>query len=105
MLKWPGNEVDNSPPSSAEGKNEWSYTLSSPICLLEACRKDFTFFSFMEEDQAVYRLSDYQRLRRDCVSCGMDVNVARNSSSSGTKRVPGERALHNEMYIEGKGIC
>jgi hypothetical protein len=25
-VKWPGREVDHSPPSSAEVKNEWSYT-------------------------------------------------------------------------------
>ena len=28
----PGREVDNSPPSFAEVKNEWSYTSSPPIC-------------------------------------------------------------------------
>jgi hypothetical protein len=28
-----GIEVDHLPPSSAEVKNEWSYTSASPICL------------------------------------------------------------------------
>ena len=32
----------------------------------------------MIEDQAFDRQSDYQRLRRDFVSCVMDVNVQRN---------------------------
>ena len=28
-VMWPGHEVDNSPPTTARGKNEWSYTLLS----------------------------------------------------------------------------
>jgi hypothetical protein len=30
-VKWPGREVDHSPPSNAEVKNEWSYTSTPPI--------------------------------------------------------------------------
>jgi hypothetical protein len=32
-VKWPGCEVDNSPPSSDKVKNTWSYTSTPPICL------------------------------------------------------------------------
>jgi hypothetical protein len=32
-VKWPGCEVDHSPPSSAEVKNECNYTSAPPICL------------------------------------------------------------------------
>jgi len=32
-IKRPGREADNSPPSSAEFKNPWSYTSTSPILL------------------------------------------------------------------------
>jgi hypothetical protein len=32
-VKRPGRETDNSPPSSAEVNNAWSYTSNSPICL------------------------------------------------------------------------
>jgi hypothetical protein len=31
--KWPGCDVDHSPSSKAEVKNEWSYTSTLPICL------------------------------------------------------------------------
>jgi len=31
-VKWPGCEVDHSPPSSVEVKNEWSCTSPPPIC-------------------------------------------------------------------------
>jgi len=32
-VKEPGFEADDSPPSSAEVKNVWSYTLTLPVCL------------------------------------------------------------------------
>jgi hypothetical protein len=32
-VKRPGREADHSPPSSAEIKNEWSYTSTPPTCL------------------------------------------------------------------------
>jgi hypothetical protein len=32
-VKRPGREADQSPPSSAEVKNMWSYTSTPPICL------------------------------------------------------------------------
>ena len=32
-IKRPGSDVDTSPPSSAEVKNEWIYTSSPPVCL------------------------------------------------------------------------
>jgi hypothetical protein len=32
-VKWPGREADHSPPSSAEVKNEWSYTSTPAIRL------------------------------------------------------------------------
>jgi hypothetical protein len=34
FLKWLGYEVNHTPPSVAEVKNEWSYTSTLPICLL-----------------------------------------------------------------------
>jgi hypothetical protein len=40
MLKRPGREVDHSPPSSAEVKNEWSYV--SHICLRDVDRDSCT---------------------------------------------------------------
>jgi hypothetical protein len=32
-VKQPGRQADHSPPSSAEVKNAWSYTATTPICL------------------------------------------------------------------------
>jgi hypothetical protein len=32
-VKRPGREADHSPPSSAEVKNAWSYTSTTPVCL------------------------------------------------------------------------
>jgi hypothetical protein len=41
-----GNEADDSLPSSAEVKYEWSYTSTPPICVLSVDRENFTFFIF-----------------------------------------------------------
>jgi hypothetical protein len=41
--KQPGREADNSPPSSAEVKNEWSYTSSAPYAFV-ACKRITLFF-------------------------------------------------------------
>jgi hypothetical protein len=38
----PSPEINHSPASSAEDKNEWSYTAASTICLRGADRKNFT---------------------------------------------------------------
>jgi hypothetical protein len=40
--KRPEREVDHSPPSSAEVKNEWSYTSAPPACLHSVDRNNFT---------------------------------------------------------------
>jgi hypothetical protein len=32
-VKWPGHEIDHSPPSGAKVKNAGSYTLTPSICL------------------------------------------------------------------------
>jgi len=32
-VKWPGHEVDHSPPSRAKVKKGWSYTSTLPTCL------------------------------------------------------------------------
>jgi len=36
-VRWPGHEADHSLPSSAEVKNEWNYTSTSP-CVYRGCR-------------------------------------------------------------------
>jgi hypothetical protein len=40
---WPGREVDHSPPSSAEVKNEWSHTSTPLIYLHYTDRDDFNY--------------------------------------------------------------
>jgi hypothetical protein len=42
-IKRPGREVHHSTPSSAEVKNEWSYTYPPLICLHSLYREHFTF--------------------------------------------------------------
>jgi hypothetical protein len=46
-VKWPGREVDHSPPSSAEVKNAWSYTSTPQYAFMAWClvkhRGKFTF--------------------------------------------------------------
>ena len=42
-VKRPGREVDQSPPISAEFKNEWSCTFAPPLLLRGRHRDDFTF--------------------------------------------------------------
>jgi len=42
-VKWPGHEVDPSPPSSTEVKNKWHHTFSHPICLHGTHGHNFTF--------------------------------------------------------------
>jgi hypothetical protein len=39
----PGREVDLSPPSKAEAKNEWSYTYSPIICLHGVDKDNYNF--------------------------------------------------------------
>jgi hypothetical protein len=41
-----GREVDRSPPSGADVKNEWSYT-SFPLCLHSVHEDEFTFISIL----------------------------------------------------------
>ena len=51
-IKQPGREFDNSPPSSDEVKNEWSYT-SAPIVWLHWMDRDsfaFTFYLQLSSD-------------------------------------------------------
>jgi hypothetical protein len=45
-LKWPGHEVDHSPPSSTEGKNEWIHT-STPIIRLQGVEGDKFTYTFL----------------------------------------------------------
>jgi len=42
-IKQPGRDVDNTPPSSAEIKNEWSYTSTPLICHHGADGDNFAF--------------------------------------------------------------
>ena len=41
---WVGNEIDHSPPSGAEVKNEWSYTSAPPVCPHWIDKDVFFFF-------------------------------------------------------------
>ena len=45
-VKRPGREADHSPLSSAEFKNEWSYTSTAPYAFV-VCKKDNFFFSLL----------------------------------------------------------
>ena len=45
-VKRPGCEVDHLPLSTAEVKNEWSYTSTSLVCLHGVYRNKFTFLYF-----------------------------------------------------------
>ena len=42
-IKWQEHEVDHSPSPSAELKNEWSYTPTSPVGLHSVDRHTFKF--------------------------------------------------------------
>jgi hypothetical protein len=42
-IKQPGRDVDHSPPSSSEVKNEWSYTSAPPMCFQGVDRGNFNF--------------------------------------------------------------
>jgi hypothetical protein len=62
-LKRPGSEVDQSPPYSAEVKNEWSYTSSPPISFHDVDREKlyvyelFSRFSFRNSVWVYYTCS------------------------------------------------
>jgi hypothetical protein len=45
-IKRPGLDVDRSPPSNAEVKNEWSYTSTPPICLYDVDGVTFVIILF-----------------------------------------------------------
>jgi hypothetical protein len=47
-VKKPNHEVDHSPPSSAEVKNEWIHTSTHPICLYRMDRHNFTFYNILQ---------------------------------------------------------
>ena len=44
-VKQPGHEADNPASSSAEVKNEWSYTSTLLVCLYGTYRDNFTFLT------------------------------------------------------------
>ena len=45
-VKQVGHEVDHSPPSSSEVRNEWNFTFTPHICLHGVYRDNFTFLHF-----------------------------------------------------------
>jgi hypothetical protein len=45
VAKLLGHEVNHSPPSTAEVKNEWSYTSTPPICLHDVKREQTTLLN------------------------------------------------------------
>jgi hypothetical protein len=47
-----GREVDSSVSSSAEVKNEWSYTSTPHICLNGMDRDKFTFYSTFDNTES-----------------------------------------------------
>jgi hypothetical protein len=40
-VQWPRREVNHTPSSHAEIKNEWSYNFTPPVCLHDANRENF----------------------------------------------------------------
>jgi hypothetical protein len=46
VLKRPGHEVDNSPPSSFEFKNEWQFTYIPLICIHGVDRDNIFYFAY-----------------------------------------------------------
>jgi hypothetical protein len=57
----PGRDVDRSPPTSSEVKNEWNYTTIPPTCLPGAGRGISTFFLaslvFLRKGSRIVRLA------------------------------------------------
>jgi hypothetical protein len=45
FLKWLRYELNHTPPSVAEVKNEWSYTSTLPICLHVVDWENFIFYN------------------------------------------------------------
>jgi hypothetical protein len=58
-LKWPGREVDHSPPPGAEVKNEWSCTFDLPICLHGVDRENFFTFILCLNGVNIDRISEF----------------------------------------------
>jgi len=54
--KRPLCEANHSPPSSAEVKNEWSYTSTPPTCLHDVDRNNFTLLCRYIKGKYVYKL-------------------------------------------------
>jgi hypothetical protein len=46
-IKRPERDVNHSPPSRAEFRNDWSYTATPPICLYGMERENFNFCLFI----------------------------------------------------------
>jgi len=64
-----GCEVNNSPPSSVEVKNEWSYTSAAPIRLHGMNTENFTFYLyhgavFLEKLTVIHPVNKYTPLEK-----------------------------------------
>jgi hypothetical protein len=67
-MKRPGRESDNSPPSSAKGKNDWKYSATyifmasahADLLLVYTVRKNFFFslFLFLSMENLMISLAD-----------------------------------------------
>jgi hypothetical protein len=68
----PWREVDHSPPSTAELKNEWSHTSAPTVCLYDVRTDRFTFYSIKLLVFIIIDIMCSQRVSKDCpkyVSC------------------------------------
>jgi hypothetical protein len=64
-VRWPEHEADHSPPSSAEVKNEWSYTPTPPLCLQGMHRDNFTVTICLVVRSVVFT-GMYSEVLREC---------------------------------------
>jgi hypothetical protein len=57
VVKWPERDADHSPLSSAEVKNEWSYTYTPPIRLRCVDKVTLLYFNFIVCKSRVYNMA------------------------------------------------
>jgi len=57
-LKQLGHEINHSPPSSAQVKNDWSYTSTPPVCLCGMDRENCTCLTTVLGVDLSYTLSN-----------------------------------------------
>jgi len=89
-IRRPGHDVNHSPPSSTEAKNEWSYASTPPVRLRDVDSKHFTFFT---SSFCRYKITTW-RLHTKCFTVRSGSNMRRTTDTLQVITTVRNRSLH-----------